>query len=123
MTGALAIALSAWLVGGCLSAQEEPQLPPIGDYNSELRGADGRVDCEQLVKQLQALGVNTYYWLIWHAETDWDDLTRFLPLAREAGIDVWVYLVPPSEPPPSQPFGLDFVRWGQEIAKLSLQHP
>ena len=95
----------------------------IADYDAELRGPDGRVDIPLLIRQLKALGVNCYFWLIWHADTDWEDLQLFLPEAEKAGIDVWVYLVPPSEPPPSKPFGLDFVRWGQEIAKLSLKHP
>jgi hypothetical protein len=74
-----------------------------------------------MVKRLKELGVNCYFWLIWHAETDWEDLQAFLPMAKDAGLDVWVYLCPPSEPPPSQPFGLDFVRWGEEIAALSLK--
>lgn len=93
----------------------------LADYDSELRGGDGHVDTPLMIQQLKALGVNCYFWLIWHAETDWEDLQAFLPAAQEAGLDVWVYLCPPSEPPPSAPFGLDFVRWGEEIAKLSLQ--
>jgi hypothetical protein len=82
-----------------------------------------------MVKRLKELGVNTYYWLVWHAATDWDDLKVFLPKASEAGIEVWVYLVPPSESPPmygtqySEPFRLDYVRWGEEIARLSVKHP
>ncbi len=97
------------------------------DYDSELRRADGRVDVDAMVRRLQELGVGTYYWLIWHAPTDWDDLKVFLPRARQAGLEVWVYLVPPSEGsgsvgPPSQPFGLDLLRWAEEIARLSLQH-
>lgn len=100
----------------------------LADYNSELRRADGRVDTDAMVARLKELGVTTYYWLIWHAPTDWDDLKLFLPRAREAGIDVWVYLVPPSESPPlygdhySEPFRLDYPRWAEEIARLSLEH-
>lgn len=81
-----------------------------------------------MVTRLKELGVTTYYWLVWHAPTDWDDLKLFLPKAREAGIEVWVYLVPPSESPPqyggqySEPFRLDYPRWAEEIARLSLQH-
>jgi hypothetical protein len=70
-------------------------------------------------------------YLIWHEDTDWEDLHEFLPAAREAGITVWVYLVPPSETPAvhpergfpySEPFRLDYVRWAEEIAKLSVEH-
>lgn len=101
----------------------------LADYDSELRRPDGRVDIDAMAARLKELGVTTYYWLIWHAATDWDDLKLFLPKAAEAGIQVWVYLVPPSESPPSyggqysEPFRLDYHRWAEEIARLSLQHP
>jgi uncharacterized protein YfiM (DUF2279 family) len=100
----------------------------IADYDAELRRPDGRVDIDAMVTRLQELGVATYYWLIWHAPTDWDDLKLFLPRAAAVGVDVWVYLVPPSESPPkygsqySEPFRLDYYRWAEEIARLSLQH-
>jgi hypothetical protein len=100
----------------------------LADYDAELRGSDGRVDVDGMVSRLKELGVTTYYWLIWHAATDWEDLKLFLPKAAKANIDVWVYLVPPSESPPqfgsqfSEPFRLDFHRWAEEIANLSVQH-
>ncbi|MBD3292157.1 MAG: hypothetical protein GF393_04480, partial [Armatimonadia bacterium] len=102
----------------------------VGDYDAELRDGD-HVDCELMVERLQELGANTYMWLIWHSENDWADLHEFLPLADEAGITVWVYLVPPTETPAvnpdlgfpySEPFRLDYTRWAEEIAKLSLEH-
>jgi hypothetical protein len=102
--------------------------PAFADYNSEPRKPDGRVDTDLLVARLTKLGVNAYYWLIWHAATDWEDLKAFLPKAAQAGIEVWVYLVPPSESPPmygtlySEPFRLDYARWAEELAKLSLRH-
>jgi len=100
--------------------------PAIGDYDAEPRRADGHVDSDLLVKQLQVMGANTYYWLVWHAATDWEDLPEFLPKAKQAGISVWVYLVPHSESsapyPYCEPFRHDYVRWAEEIAKLSLQH-
>ena len=72
--------------------------------------------------------MTTYYWLVWHAATDWDDLKLFLPKAAQANLQVWAYLVPPTESPPqygtlySEPFRLDYGRWAEEIARLSLQH-
>ncbi|HIE51169.1 MAG TPA: hypothetical protein EYP85_05380, partial [Armatimonadetes bacterium] len=99
----------------------------LADYDAELRLPNGRVDLDGMVTRLKQLGVNTYFWLIWHAATDWEDLKRFLPEAAKAGINVWVYLVPPSESPPhterySEPFRLDYRRWAKEIAQLSLKH-
>jgi hypothetical protein len=98
------------------------------DYDAEPRLRNGRVDVDGLVARLRQLGVTTYYWLIFHAPTDWDDLELFLPKAAEARLKVWVYLVPPSESPPhtelySEPFRCDYQRWAEAIARLSLQHP
>ena len=121
--------LAILLLASTLGRAQDRSTPHLADYDSELRRPDGRVDTDAMVKRLKDLGVTTYYWLVWHAATDWDDLKVFLPKAAEAGIDVWVYLVPPSESPPkygthySEPFRLDYVRWGEEIARLSLKHP
>jgi hypothetical protein len=132
-----AIAALLSLAAVPIDAGDAPPAPPlakltpasaIADYDAEPRRPDGRVDVDLLAARLVELGARTYYWLIWHAPTDWDDLKVFLPKARAAGIEVWVYLVPPSESPPhastySEPFRLDFDRWAEEIARLSLDHP
>jgi len=98
----------------------------LGDYDAEPRTADGRVDLPRLLEQIQTAHMNMYDWLIWHAPTDWEDLQRFLPLAQAAGIKVWVTLAPPTESgggmPYSEPFRLDFVRWADEIGRLSEQY-
>jgi hypothetical protein len=100
----------------------------FADYDSEPRRADGHVDGDALLARLKELHVTTYYWLVWHARTDWDDLKLFLPKAAQANIAVWVYLVPPTESAPKygdlycEPFRLDYGRWAEEIARLSLQH-
>jgi len=115
-------------------AQVRPPARPVhsplhfADYNSEPRQPDGHVDADTLLARLKELHVTTYYWLIWHAATDWDDLKVFLPKAAEANLQVWVYLVPPTESAPQygatypEPFRLDYARWAEEIARLSLQH-
>ena len=100
----------------------------VADYDGELRRSDGRLDIPLMIQQLKGLKVNVYFYLVWHRDTDWEDLKLFLPEARAAGIEVWVYLVPPSESPPhtalySEPFRLDYLRWGEEIGRLSAQHP
>ena len=117
-----------------LPAQVKPSLPParpplhFADYDSEPRRPDGHVDSDALLARLKELHVTTYYWLILHAATDWDNLKLFLPKAAAAGLQVWVYLVPPTESAPQEgttymePFRLDYGRWAEEIARLSLQH-
>jgi hypothetical protein len=100
----------------------------FGTYDGVPRGPDGRVDQQRLLRELTDLKVNTYHWLIYNKDTDWDDLQKFLPLAREKKILVWACLVPPSESPPrtqhySEPFRLDYERWAVEFARLSLREP
>ncbi|MBA2260539.1 MAG: hypothetical protein H0W18_16745 [Acidobacteria bacterium] len=80
------------------------------------------VDTPATIAKLRDAHVTTYFYLVLHAASDWDDLQReFMPAAERAGIDVWVYLVPPSECC-SKPYGTDFVRWAEEIAQLSRRH-
>lgn len=101
----------------------------LGDYDAELRQGD-HVDGPLMLQRLKDLGADTYMWLMWHSANDWDDLKAFLPAAAEAGITLWAYLVPHSETPfqdprwpYSEPFRLDYVRWAEEIGKLSLRYP
>jgi hypothetical protein len=100
----------------------------FGTYDGEPRLPNGHVDTETLLDELVELKANSYNWLVWHGSNDWADLKVFLPLARHHHINVWVTLVPPSESPPSEskysePFRLDYGRWGAEIAKLSRTEP
>ena len=109
------------------------QFPPkkgmvLGTYNNVPRLPNGRADLTKLVTQLKDLNANTYNWLIWHNEQDWDDLQLFLPVALKEKIAVWVTVVPPSESKPkakwnSEPYGLDYIKWSKEIAKLSAVYP
>ena len=98
-----------------------------GTYASPPRLENGRVDIRKLIDELNNLNANTYNWLIWSGEKDWDDFQLFLPLAKKNKINVWVTVVPFSEAKPrkkwsSEPYGTDYVKWAQEIAKLSLEY-
>lgn len=91
--------------------------------------ADGyrHIDTPALVARLQELGVDTYLYGIWDSPTDFADLREeFLPAAAAAGIDVWLYIVPPSETRDhgrgSRPYLTDYVAWARAIAELSLEH-
>ncbi len=92
--------------------------------------ADGyyHIDTPATIKELKKLHVNTYLFLIWHSPTDWQDLNdEFLAAAKRAGINVWVYLVPPSECNTtgwcSRPYEMDYVAWARNIAQLSTRYP
>ncbi len=124
-------------IAACVAATKPPAAEAVrreniqgcfGTYNAAPRGKDGHVDARRLLDDLAELRANTYNWLIWHADTDWEDLKGFLPLARERHMKVWVTVVPPSESPPktkrySEPFKLDYDRWAVEIARLSVREP
>lgn len=98
--------------------------------------ADGfrHIDTAATIGHLRQLHATMYTFGIWDKATDWDDLRlEFAPAAARAGIDVMVYLVPPSEcfrnsarhldGRCSRPYDEDYVRWATEIAKLSLTYP
>jgi hypothetical protein len=131
VAGLMAAGLSGPSAESLPSASLHPSAlrPTNADYATPTRRPDGRADIERMVSRLKELGVGTYYWLV-QPNTDWEDLKLFLPKAGEAGLQVWVYLVPPSEngaaagegPKYPAPYLSDYVRWGEEIAKLSLLH-
>ncbi len=129
--------LSGLYLAGCSLTKEQPEKNKplftsenrmtLGTYAGLPRMSDGRADINKLIAQLKELNANTYNWLIWQNENDWDDLQLFLPVALENQIAVWVSLVPPSESKPiakwsSEPFGLDYLKWSEEIAKLSVEY-
>ncbi len=125
-------------LSGCGSTKKQPDKnkpifitenrATLGTYASLPRLSDGRADLDKLIAQLKELNANTYNWLVWQNENDWDDLQLFLPIALENQIAVWISLVPPSESKPiakwsSEPFGMDYIKWSEEIAKLSVTYP
>ena len=125
--------------GGLLDPQAIAATPPrlaapiYADYDSELREATARadgvkhMDSPALIQKLLAGNIKTYAYLVWHQKTDWDDFRlEFLPAAQAAGIDVWLYLTPPSEnKPPSGyvPYGSNYLAWATNTAILAQQYP
>jgi len=105
----------------------EPTLEgTLGDYDLEPRTPEGLVDIPKLMDEIRGAHMTMYDWLIWHAPTDLDDLKRFLPAAKGAGIRVWVTLCPPSESgggmPYSEPHRTDYHAWAHEIGRLAQQY-
>jgi hypothetical protein len=94
----------------------------LGSYAAPPLLQDGKIDYKLLIKQLKDIHANTYHWLDRKGNYDIDALKEFLPLAKKAKLNVWVTLVPPSEPPPSDPYKLDFMQWSIALATLSLEH-
>ena len=79
------LAAALCLLLGAFPSDAAQAAPPlrnvVADYDAELRGPDGRVDLDGMVTRLKQLGVNTCFWLVWHAPADWEDLKSFLPKA------------------------------------------
>jgi hypothetical protein len=100
----------------------------LGTYATPPRAADKTVDLEKLIKELKDIRANTYHWLIRDNNDGLDVVEKFLPIARRENINVWVTIVPPSEQPPrtangvgyAEPYRLDFEKWAEELARLSL---
>lgn len=95
---------------------------------------DGTPDIEATISLLKDLGVNCYAYLIaYRSEKELASLGDFCDKALKEGIEVWVYLVPPSEAPINRdkpiserkypPFDMDYLKWAKAIAEISLQHP
>lgn len=87
---------------------------------------NGQLDTPATIRRLQEMHANTYAFNIdtTNSVQDWNDLRlKFAPAAQAAGINVWVYLVPPSECPGTGcsdygPFEDDYRTWVVEIANF-----
>lgn len=117
--------------------------PVLGDYATPLVGAPDangvkHIDTAATIAKLSAAHINTYAYLIygqsdWYgtaseslrSQAQWDDLPGFATAASAAGIDVFVYLVPPSESSQAdyKPYGWDYAAWADAIATLAVSHP
>ena len=104
-----------------------PALTPIlGDYvNIGARDENNRTDILQLIEVLKEIGARDYMHLVWREENypgAWEDFKRMAPAFQAAGINLWLYLTPPSEGVP-EPFEDDYVTWAIECARLAKGHP
>jgi hypothetical protein len=116
----------------------------LGDYANPATYVGGSTNIDLTIQRLVDLNVKDYNYLIWYNKPElWYQLPEFLSKANQAGIRVWVALVPITEPPSSKPYGYNFVpddrdadtaddndfdglntdNWAYQIAKLSLTYP
>ncbi|HEX6681969.1 MAG TPA: hypothetical protein VF062_04210 [Candidatus Limnocylindrales bacterium] len=133
---AFAAALAASVLSGLSvapAAASEADPPIRGDYATPIRNTDANADINvaATISKLTGANVDTYAYLICYGlrgGRDWNTLPSFLSAAAAAGIDVWVYICPPTESKDAQgneipPYYLDYVGWAQAIANLSVAHP
>src|SRR6478735_2717678 len=96
------LALSVAFAGNAAQpvAREAPptaRKPILGDFAAEIRRPNGHIDIDANIQALKAMSANTYFYLIWHSASDWEDLPAFADAAAREGIDIWVYIIPWSE--------------------------
>jgi hypothetical protein len=128
---AITLAVPVLLAFGALASSGAAAPPFYADYDRELREPAPRpdginhVDTPALVARLLELNATTYAFLLYHQPSDYSDLAdEFLPAAEQAGIEVWAYLVPPTELPGDYPpCQGDYVCWGQLMGELAAAHP
>jgi hypothetical protein len=114
----------------CVSFSRQEAVPAFkplrGDYALVgARGPDGRTDIPKLMAVLKELGVRDYFHLVWakpNYPESWEDFKLLAPEFQKAGIRLWMYITPPSEPPAPEPFGFDYVRWAKELAGVARLH-
>ena len=113
-----------------LSPKQEVVLafkPIRGDYALfGVRTPDGRTDIPKLMAVLKDMGARDYFHLVWAKPSypeAWEDFKLLAPEFQKAGMRLWLYITPPSEPPAPEPFGFDYVRWAKELAELAKAYP
>lgn len=94
-------------------------------WSQPVRNAAGAIDSEATIQILKESGLSCYGALLAPSPTEfnWASFKKLLAVASQNNIDVLAIILPPSEGGNSPPFKSDYVRWMQELAKLSLAYP
>jgi len=125
--------LTIWTLFKCSTGIAQVNTCPVmGDFDLEIRETNPRVDgyhhinTPLLIQRLINARMNSYMYLIQHSPaTDWSDfVNEFMPAAQIAGLNIWIFLVPPSEGGPIYPYNtasgysIDsaYVTWARAIA-------
>lgn len=139
LAGLLIFAMFCLIVFSARGASAQ-QAAPMRDVNWSAMGSSPCIwptdetsqHVHEKIHALRANGFGCYVALLWsRKETaekgreamDLSGLKQMLPAFNSAGISVWVVLIPPSEGGNSEPYGEDYVRWMQTLARLSLKYP
>jgi hypothetical protein len=92
-------------------------------WSVPIQRTDHSLDVPATIRLLRANHFTCYVQPIEEAAPmSYDDFSRLLPAAQEAGIEIWAVLIPQHEGA-SLPYRHDFVRWMEELARTSLKYP
>ncbi|MCM8818735.1 MAG: hypothetical protein NC915_04595 [Candidatus Omnitrophica bacterium] len=105
----------------------------VSAYAGAIYKEDGSVNIDETLARIKDLGVNCYTYLIYQrSEKELESLPKFLEKAEKEGIEVWVYIVPPSEAPIGAkkpisekkypPYDMDYLKWAEKISEISLNY-
>lgn len=133
LAAAFAAATGMTLAGPSTPPAEAVTGTTLGDYGGAVMSGTNTIDIPATVSKLSQAHVNTYAYLVcWDdttSQSQWNQLPSFLTAAAGAGIEVWVYMCPPSESANSDgsaglgPYHWDYAAWGQAIGNLANSHP
>ncbi len=124
---AITLTASLAVAAGAAAASRAPDRHAMGtapcSWSVPIQRPDHSLDVDATMRLLRANHFDCYVQPIEEAAPmTYDDFMRLLPAAQAAGIAVWPVLIPKHEGQ-SPPYGLDFVRWMRELARLSLRYP
>ncbi|MFA5858382.1 MAG: hypothetical protein WC955_04885 [Elusimicrobiota bacterium] len=107
----------------------------VSMYAGHIYDKDKYPDIPKIIDMLKDAGVNNYSYLIYgQSAKEYAKLPGFCAAAAKEGIEVWVYLVPPTEAPINRgdkdiqkrkypPFNMDYVKWMVKLSRISLKYP
>lgn len=91
--------------------------------------ADGHLhlDVATTIDRLCEIGLTTYIYNAGRGGPEMEDLEEFAPAAARAGLDIWLYFIPPTEISAEnltgKPFLTDYPAWARTVGELSRRHP
>lgn len=124
--GALILIITA--CAGVLPAVAANKSHAMGDapcsWNVPIEQSDHQLDVPKTIQLLKANKFTCYVQPIEEkSPMTYEDFKRLLPAAQNAGIDIWAVLVTKTIGRGSLPYNDNYVRWMQELGKLSLKYP
>lgn len=116
------------ILATAVCASAAPKSHAMGDipcsWNVPIEQPDHSLDVAATIRLLQKNKFTCYVQPIEEqAPMTYEDFQRLLPAAQKAGIDIWAVLVTKTIGRGSLPYGDNYVRWMQELGKLSQQYP
>lgn len=85
---------------------------------------DGDFDVDTTARYLKDAGFKCSVYLIQKAEkkSSYENYQKLLEATKNTDIEMWAVIIPPSEGASSLPYRSDYIRWSEELSRLSLKY-